>query len=203
MSDQHGASGILLNRLMTGELALRRQLVTNEDYTNSVPQLAYDPVEVAILQAEQAERRELERQGQVARQREAGQPKVFNPEGYIPPKSDPEAKASSSNIGARAKAHASKTRPPAPRQPPDPPPPPRKQEEKGKSQHQDESHGWHEKGKSHQQPFHPGKVDRSKGKGKGSKHGKGYDKGYHSSYKGKGYGSQSSGGWEWYNNQWT
>ena len=203
MSDQHGASGHLLNRLKSGELALRRQLVMNEDYTASVPQLAYDPVEVANLQAEQAERRELERQAQEAKQREAGQPRVFNPEGYVPPKSDPEAKSSSSNIGASAKAHASKARPPAPRQPPDPPPPPRKQEEKGKSQHQDEGRGWHEKGKSHQQPFHPGKGDRNKGKGKGSKHGKGYDKGYQSSYKGKGYGSQSSGGWEWYNNQWT
>ena len=121
---------------------------------------------------------------------------------YIPPKSDPEPKSSSSDIGASAKAHAAKARPSTPRQPPDPPPPPRKQEEKGKSQHQDESRGWYDKGKSHQQPFHPGKGERNKGKGKGSKYGKGYGKGYQSSYKGKGYGSQSSGGWEWYN-QWT
>ena len=61
MEDQHGASGKLLRRLKAGELPLKRQLVTNEDYLASVPQLAYDPVEVAILQAEQAERRELER----------------------------------------------------------------------------------------------------------------------------------------------
>ena len=61
MEDQHGASGKLLRRLKAGELPLKRQLVTNEDYLAPVPQLAYDPVEVAILQAEQAERRELER----------------------------------------------------------------------------------------------------------------------------------------------
>ena len=163
MSDQHGASGNLLHRLKTGELALRRQLVMNEDYTASVPQLAYDPVEVANLQAQQAERRELERQAKEAEHREAGQPRVFNPEGYIPPKSDPEARPSSSDIGASAKAHAAKARPSTPRQPPDPPPPPRKQEEKGKSQHQDEGRGWYDKGKSHQQPFF------TQGRAKGTK----------------------------------
>ena len=83
LSDQHGASGNLLHRLKTGELALRRQLVMNEDYTASVPQLAYDPVEVANLQAEQAKRRELERQAKEAEQKAAGQPRVFNPEGCI------------------------------------------------------------------------------------------------------------------------
>ena len=106
VEDQHGASGKLLRRLKTGELPLRRQLVMNEDSAASVPQLAYDPVEVANLQAEQAERRERERQAKEAEQKEVGQPRVFNPEGYIPPKSDPEAKPSRTyESRARARFH--------------------------------------------------------------------------------------------------
>ena len=200
--DQHGASGRLLTRLTTGELPLRRQLVTNEDYTTSAPRLAYDPVQVAQMQAEQAERRERERKAKESMPEESGPPRSFNPEGYIPPDHDPEAKSSSSNVGASAKAHAAKARPPTPRQPPDPPPSARMQEEKGKSQHHDEGRGWNEKGKSYQQPVHPNKGERSKGKGKSSRSGKGYEKGDQSSYKGKGYGYQNSGGWEWYN-RWT
>ena len=50
--DQHGASGRLLTRLTTGQLPLHRQLVANEDYSTSAPQLAYDPVQVAQTKAE-------------------------------------------------------------------------------------------------------------------------------------------------------
>ena len=127
--DQYGQSGTLLEKLKTGRLKLGQQLVINEDYSTSAPQLAYDSVEVAQLKAR---RREQERRPKESMQGEAGPPRTFNPEGYIPPRQDTGAQSSSSHVGAILKAHATKTRPPTPRQPPDPPPSTRMQEEKGK-----------------------------------------------------------------------
>ena len=189
--DQHGPSGDLLDRLKAGKLKLQRQLVINEDYSTSAPQLAYDSVQVAQTKAERAWKEEQERKARESMPEESGPPRSFNPEGYVPPSHDSEAKSSSSNVGAVPKAHAAKARPLTPRQPPDPPPSSRMQEEKGKSQHYDEGRGWYDKGRSYQQPVHSNKGEKGKGKGKSSKSGKGYDRGYQSSYKGKGHGQQS------------
>ena len=219
LSDQRGASGVLLQRLATGQLPLKRQLVQNEDYSNSLPQLAYDPIQAEQVKAEQAFREKQKEKAKEEKQRESGPPRSFNPEGYIPPSDDPGLRGSSersgqrpssSNVGASAKAHAAKARPTTPpsgatgssnraRQPPSPPPSSRMSGEKGKSQQTDEGQRYYDKGQSYQTPFHPNKGEKGRGKGKSSE---GYDKGQQSSYKGKGYGYHDSGGWEWHN-RWT
>ena len=201
LKDQRGASGELLARLASGQLPLKRQLVQNEDYSKSAQQLAYDSVQAAQIKAEQALREEQEEKSKESQRGESGPPRSFVPEGYIPPSDDQGPKSSSSDVGASAKAHAAKARPTTPRQPPSPPPSSRMQGEKGKSQQQDESQRWYDKGRSYQSPVHPSKGEKSKGKGKTSKSSKGYDKGQQSSYKGKGHGYQHSGGWEWH--RWT
>ena len=201
LTDQRGASGILLERLASGQLPLRLELVQNEDYSNSLPQLAYDPIQAEQMRAAQAFKEEQEEKAKEAQKGESGPPRAFNPEGDIPPSDDPRPKSSSSDVGASAKAHAAKARPSTPRQPPDPPPSSRMQGEKGKSQHPDDGQRYYDKGRSYQSPVHPNKGEKSKGKGKTSKSSQGYDKGQQSSYKGS-YGYQHSGGWEWHN-RWT
>ena len=198
---------------------MKRQLVRNEDYSNSLPQLAYDPIQAEQAKAEQIFRESQKKKAKEDQQGEGGPPRSFNPNGYIPPSDNPEPRgssertgqpSSSSDVGASAKAHAVKARPTQPpsdatgsssraRQPPNPPPSTRMSNEKGKSQQTDEGQRHYDKGQSYQTPFHPNKGEKGRGTGKSSK---GYDKGQQTSYKGKGYGYQHSGGWEWHN-RWT
>ena len=181
LSDQHGASGELLARLASGKLPLKRQLVQNEDYSNSTPQLAYDSVHAEKMKYEQELREREKAKAKESREGESGPPRSFVPEGYIPPNDDRGPKSSSSDVGASAKAHAAKARPRTPRQPPDPPPSSRMQEEKGKSQQYDDNQRWYDKGRSYQSPVRPNKGEKGKGKGKSSNSGKGYDKGQRAS----------------------
>ncbi len=86
LCDLRGTSGVLLQRLATGQLPL---LVQNEDYSNSLPQLAYDPIQAEQVKAEQAFREKQKEKAKKEQQGESGPPRSFNPEGYIPPSDDP------------------------------------------------------------------------------------------------------------------
>ena len=151
----YGENGDLLQNLKDGRSKLSRQLVENENYRHSLPQLKF---ESKVEQPEQENPDSRTRPGSRAKadyEQPSKPPTVFGPGGksYEPTSDDPMGRpevdlrprsGGSENVGATAKAHASKARPPnpepkampsqpkaMPRQPPDPPPSSRNQPGKG------------------------------------------------------------------------
>ena len=212
----YGENGEIFKRLRDGRAKLTRQLVENEDYQRSLPQLQYAP---DTTQPEQQDPGSNTRPGDEAKA-EFEQPSrpatVFGPGGvsYEPTRDDPmgrpevELKPRSGTIGATPKSHAPKARPSAPeakampsstkRQPPDPPPSPRMQSEReGQATYAESSSTANEPGQSSQTPINPSQGEKGKGKKGGHQGSKG---GYQSRGKG-GWGRRHQSGWDYYR-QW-
>ena len=213
----YGENGELLRRLKTGRARLTRQLVENEDYRQSLPQLLHAP---EAARAEPSDPGPDTRPGKEDKA-EYGQPSrpptAFAPAGvsYEPTRDDPmgrpevELKPRSGTVGATPTAHAPKARPsaapeakPMPssakRQPPDPPPSPRMQTEReGQATYTESSSAANEPGQSSQNPINPSQGEKGKGK-KGDRQG---SKGGHQGRGKGGWGRRHQSGWDYYR-QW-
>ena len=208
----YGKNGELFKRLKSGRAKLTRQLVENEDYRQSLPQLLHAP---GAAQAQPEEPGPDTRPGDDKRaeySQPSRPPTAFAPGGvsYEPTRDDPmgrpevELKPRSETVGATPKAHASKARPTAPEakpmpgstrhQPPEPPLPPRMQTGKGShTTYAESSSSTNEPGQSSQTPINPNQGE----KGEGRKGGRKGSKGGYQGRKG-GWSRRSHSGWDYY-----
>jgi len=221
-SNFHGTSLQTFKNLTEGKSQLNRQLIENEDYSRTIPQLKHGPPPAADAQGQGAQGSDV-RPKDSPRQQQSGSsrgPTVYAPGGrsYDPPpkpktevpKTDQQPE--SSQVGASAKARPAKARPaqsgenPKPetprRRPPSPPPSSRMQEEERRenANYAEEQAATHEPGQPSQQPINPGKGEKGRGKGQRQQwSGDDHWTGYHQSKGrgGKGYQSRYQGGWEY------
>ena len=217
-TETYGENGELFKRLKDGRAKLTRQLVENEDYKRSLPQLQFAP---ETTQPEQEGPGPGTRPGDEAKaefEQPSRPPTAFGPGGvsYEPTRDDPmgrpevELKPRSGTIGATPKSHAPKARPAVPeakampgstkRQPPDPPLSPRMQSGKGsQATYAESSSAANEPGQSSQTPINPSQAEKGGGKKGGHQGSKGGYQNPDQPYRGKGgWGRRHQSGWDYY-----
>ena len=220
----YGKNGDLLRNLLQGRSKLARQLVENENYQRSIPQLKF---ETKVSQPEQEKPGSHPRPESRAKadfEQPSRPPTVFGPGGktYETANDDPMGRPEvdlkprsgrSEDVGATAKAHAAKARPSipepkampdppkaTPRQPPNPPPSPRNQPGKGsRTTYIDDPDTTNDPSQSSQAPINPNQGEKGSGKKGGRKGSKGGHQQPNYQNRGKGgWGRRHQTGWDYY-----
>ena len=213
----YGKNGDLLRNLKDGRSKLSRQIVENENYRRSLPQLKFETKVGQPEQEKPGSHPRPESQAKADYEQPSKPPTVFGPGGksYEPANDDPMGRPEvdlkprsgrSEDVGATAKAHATKARPPIPepkampnqpkampRQPPDPPPSPRNQP--GKGSRTTDSETTNDPSQSSQAPINPNQGEKGSGKKGGRKGSKGGYQQPHYQNRGKGGLGKTSSNW--------